>query len=153
MNESHSPSRRTVLTGAAWSAPVIAFAVAAPAATASVDCSTNQDVSLGYTWEHQISTDEDAGTYTVSNFRVSFTGTAQDGSPLEASILAFSWPVLGVDGEEVTPPLTIRSGEKSEPMHYTRSAFEPESNGILPEVTFVVVGCNQQITIGPPSDV
>lgn len=78
-SNSHSPSRRTVLKGAAWSIPVIAAAIAVPVAAAS----TSEEVSGG-----TLHSNGSAGAWTV------------DGEPFGQLILnGINWNGYGATGD------------------------------------------------------
>lgn len=78
---SASFDRRTMIKAAAWAAPVVAVAVAAPMAAASLTVNPSGTVSFAY--------DVGAGTVTASNINFAITTTGTPGaSPIETGPLS-----------------------------------------------------------------
>ena len=88
MSDRVSPSRRSVVRGAAWSVPVVAVAATAPAFAAS-PC-TNRTALLPVSWSSSYSTTQQTGSIAgspVVNVTAGYTSTLLGGGALNAQNL------------------------------------------------------------------
>lgn len=138
------PSRRTVVTAAAWSAPVVAIAAAAPAATAS----TNPLADYTWYWsQFQVGTAADRVGQASTQVNIENRGTSV--VPFTATIVihyeAFRDPDLtdpiGTANQTFTQHYAGTSGEASDPLletiEFTPTQLPPPGQTVYVRFTLV----------------
>lgn len=139
--EQTSPSRRTLLKGAAWATPVIAVAAATPAAVASE--APNDEADFRWAQESQgtygdlvIDSDELGGTYSI---QYSFEGEdLPDGAEISITV-TFDGPPITPKEKPSNWTMSPESGS-SDTFTFTKSAewgealtFNFDASGAVPE--------------------